>query len=316
MAMQTGFGLSRVLILVGAGYTGTIMVKNGKLSELLGELQSLAKGIEKSGENGEGDKDYYDAIAQQVKRLGMEVRQLASSRGQITVLNGNSSQLGNLSGFIVPAAALGAVGYAYMWWKGLKFSDLMYVTKKSMATAVTNLTKHLEQVTEALSAAKTHLTQRIQHLDDKMDTQKEISKAIQDDVNAATENLSQINSELYYLQSLVTGLDGKIGSLEDKQDLANMGVLYLCNFVGGKKIQLPKALEDQLKPSGRTHSLTYPTDPSKAGLKDFANIISRTVTEPASNGALSDGIGMSVDEQRSRQGEQPITLLRANSAKC
>lgn len=27
------------------------------------------------------------------------------------------------------------------------------------------------------------------------------------------------------------------------QDLANMGVLYLCNFVGGKKMQMPKALE-------------------------------------------------------------------------
>lgn len=67
MAMQTGIGLSRLLILVGAGnygfsnhhcrvseeedlligvfffesegYTGTILVKNGKMSDLLGELQ-------------------------------------------------------------------------------------------------------------------------------------------------------------------------------------------------------------------------------------------------------------------------------------
>jgi hypothetical protein len=37
--------------------------------------------------------------------------------------------------------------------QGLKFSDLMYVTKRSMASAVSNLTKHLEQVSEALSVS-------------------------------------------------------------------------------------------------------------------------------------------------------------------
>uniref|UniRef100_A0A2P2LD35 Uncharacterized protein LOC105123623 isoform X2 n=1 Tax=Rhizophora mucronata TaxID=61149 RepID=A0A2P2LD35_RHIMU len=152
MAMQTGIGFSRILILAGAGYTGTILVKNGKLSDLLGELQSLVQGIEKSGEQTEGDSDYSDAIAQQVRRLAMEVRQLASSR-QITVLNGTSGQMGNYSGLIIPAATLGALGYGYMWWKGLKFSDLMYVTKRNMANAVANLTKHLEQVSETLSVS-------------------------------------------------------------------------------------------------------------------------------------------------------------------
>ncbi|KAJ4831789.1 hypothetical protein Tsubulata_016999 [Turnera subulata] len=310
MAMQAGLGVSRILILAGAGYTGTIMLKNGKLSELLGDLQSLVKGIEKSGEK-DGDADYYDAIAQQVKRLGMEVRQLASSHGHITVLNGGSGQLGNLSGLIVPVATLGAVGYGYMWWKGLKFSDLMYVTKKSMANAVTSLNKHLEQVTDALSAAKAHLTQRIQHLDDKMETQKEISKAIQNDVNAATENLSQINSELYYLQSLVTGLDGKIGTLEEKQDLANMGVLYLCDFVRGKKIEMPKALEHQLKPSGRSRSITFPDLPGLTGLKEIADNVSRDIKQPATNGIVPDGIAKLEDSPRTPLNDQPRTLLRS-----
>ncbi|TYH82631.1 hypothetical protein ES332_D02G074900v1 [Gossypium tomentosum] len=50
MAMQTGVGLSKILILAGAGYTGTVLLKKGKLSDILGELQSLVKGLEKSGE--------------------------------------------------------------------------------------------------------------------------------------------------------------------------------------------------------------------------------------------------------------------------
>uniref|UniRef100_A0A6N2NLD3 DUF1664 domain-containing protein n=1 Tax=Salix viminalis TaxID=40686 RepID=A0A6N2NLD3_SALVM len=288
MTMQTGISVSRILILAGAGYTGTIMLKNGKLSELLGELQSLTKGMEKSGEQSDGDSDYSDAIAQQVRRLAMEVRQLASAR-QITVLNGNSGQMGNLTGLLVPAATLGALGYGYMWWKGLKFSDFMYVTKRSMASAVSNLTKHLEQVSEALSTAKTHLTQRIQLLDDKMESQKEISKAIQND-------------------------DGKIGSLEEKQDIANMGVMYLCNFVGGKNAKMPIALEDQFKPSGRTRaSLTYSEVPSLTGLKELADDVSQTFGEPAADAIPQDGTDNLEDQLRTPHIDKPRALLRQNN---
>ncbi|XP_040955126.1 uncharacterized protein [Gossypium hirsutum] len=89
MAMQTGVGLSKILILAGAGYTGTVLLKNGKLSDILGELQSLLKGLEKSGEQA----DDSDALLAQVRRLSTESRQLASAR-QITVLNGDSGGKG------------------------------------------------------------------------------------------------------------------------------------------------------------------------------------------------------------------------------
>ncbi|MFS7963985.1 hypothetical protein Hanom_Chr08g00744771 [Helianthus anomalus] len=51
MAMQAGMGFSKIIILVGAGYTGTLMLNNGKLSDVLGELQKLMKGYEQ----GQGD---------------------------------------------------------------------------------------------------------------------------------------------------------------------------------------------------------------------------------------------------------------------
>lgn len=37
--------------------------------------------------------------------------------------------------------------------QGISFSDLMYVTKRNMANAVSNLTKHLEQVSDALAVS-------------------------------------------------------------------------------------------------------------------------------------------------------------------
>ncbi|KAJ6318569.1 hypothetical protein OIU76_014010 [Salix suchowensis] len=147
-----------------------------------------------------------------------------------------------------------------------------------------------------------------------MESQKEISKAIQNDVNAASENLTQIGSELWQLQCLVSGLDGKIGSLEEKQDIANMGVMYLCNFVGGKNEKMPKALEDQFKPSGRTRaSLTYSEVPSLTGLKELADDVSQTFGEPAADAIPQDGTDNLEDQLRTPRIDKPRALLRQNN---
>jgi hypothetical protein len=37
-----------------------------------------------------------------------------------------------------------------MWFKGISFSDIMCVTKRNMENAVSNLTKHLDTVSEAI----------------------------------------------------------------------------------------------------------------------------------------------------------------------
>ncbi|KAH7858130.1 hypothetical protein Vadar_020302 [Vaccinium darrowii] len=273
MALQTGAGLSRIIILVGAGYTSTVLFKNGKLSDVLGELQSLVKGLEKDGLLSEADPDYSDAIASQVRRLAMEVRQLASARNTFNVTGAvGSFNTGIIPPLLVPAAALGALGYGYMWWKGLSFSDLMYVTKSNMANAVSNLTKHLEHVSDALAATKRHLTQRIENLDGKLDDQVEISKLIKDEVTDVRGDLSQIGYDLDALQRMVSGLDGKICSLENKQDFANKGVLYLCNFVDGGKMKMPEVIQEQLRLSGRSRGcLTSSETTVLMGLKEIVD---------------------------------------------
>ncbi|KAK6140972.1 hypothetical protein DH2020_002023 [Rehmannia glutinosa] len=294
MAMQTGIGFSKIIFIVGAGYTGTILVKNGKLSDVLGELQNLVKGMEKRGES-DGDSDYSDAIATQVRRLAMEVRQLASSR-QITVLNGNSGQ-SNLTSLVMPAAALGALGYGYMWWKGLSFSDLMYVTKRNMANAVANLTKHLDHVSEAIAATKRHLTQRIENLDGKLDAQVEISKLIRNEVNDVRGDVSQIGFDLDELQRMVSGLDGKLLSLEGKQELANAGVMYLCSIVNGRKVKMPEMLQDQFKIAGNA-------TPSLMGLKEIADSLS------SGNNLLTNGNAQDDSVKLNKP------LIRTASNKC
>ncbi|KAJ8568191.1 hypothetical protein K7X08_020913 [Anisodus acutangulus] len=295
MALQTGIGLGRIIFIVGAGYTGTVLFQNGKLSDVIGQLQNLIKNYERSGETDAGDSD---VMAAQVRRLAMEVRQLASARS-ITVLNGNSS--GNMTSLIMPTAAVGALGYGYMWWKGLSFSDLMYVTKKSMTDAVSNLTKHLGHVSEALAATKRHLTQRIEDVDGKLDDQMEMSKLLRNEVNDVRGDLSEIGSDLDELQRMVSGLDGKLLSLEGKQELANAGVMYLCNIVNGKRVKMPDTLQEQLKIVG--HST-----PSLTGLKELAD----SLPQGNSNMYLTDGIA---EDGPDKLKDPPRRIMRTASTK-
>ncbi|KAI3760151.1 hypothetical protein L1987_50542 [Smallanthus sonchifolius] len=59
----------------------------------------------------------------------------------------------DVTSLVVQAAALGTLDYGYMWWKGLSFSDLMYVTKSNITNAVSNLKNSLEQVSDGSKEA-------------------------------------------------------------------------------------------------------------------------------------------------------------------
>lgn len=229
--MQTGVATSKVLILVGAGMTGSILLRNGRLSDVLGELQEIMKGVNQGTASGPYD---IALIQAQIRNLAQEVRDLTLSK-PITILNGKSDSGGGLSSYILPAAAVGAMGYCYMWWKGLSLSDVMFVTKHNMANAVQSMSKQLEQVSSALAATKRHLTQRLENLDGKMDEQVEVSKAIRNEVNDVKDDLSQIGFDVESIQKMVAGLEGKIELLENKQDVANTGIWYLCQVAGGLK---------------------------------------------------------------------------------
>ncbi|CAH2045718.1 unnamed protein product [Thlaspi arvense] len=249
MAMQSGIGLSRILILAGAGYTSTILVKNGKMADILGELQALVKRFEKPGDNSDDDSD---AMATQMQRLAMEIRQMASSR-QITVMNG--AQGADYTPLIVPAATLGAIGYGYMWYKGMSFSDIMCITKRNMDNAVANLTKHLDTVSEAISSAKKHLSERLKKTGDKLDSQKDLLNGVKDNVGLALDDLANIGDDLDAMHSMFGGMGGKLDSIEYKQNIANLGLMYLCDSLGGENYKMPDILmQEKLRLSGKSNA--------------------------------------------------------------
>ncbi|KAK9285174.1 hypothetical protein L1049_024360 [Liquidambar formosana] len=232
MALQAGVSTSKVLILVGAGLTSSIVLRSGRLSDIISQLQELLKGVDEA----EISPERFDSalLAAQIRQLAQEIRELTLS-SPVTIFNGNSSSSGNYASYIMPAAAVGAMGYCYMWWKGWSFSDVMFVTKHNMANAVATVSKQLEHVSEALVSTKRHLTKKLENLDWKLDEQKEISKLIANDVDEVKSNLSQIGFDVEMIHQMVSGLEGKVELLESKQDMTNSGLWYLCQLAGGFK---------------------------------------------------------------------------------
>ncbi|XP_010913208.1 uncharacterized protein [Elaeis guineensis] len=272
MAMQAGMSPSKVLILVGAGLTGSVILRNGRLSDVLLELQELMKGIKEV----EVSSNHYDPslLAAQIRHLAQEVRDLTLSR-PVAIINGDSTSSGSLSSYIMPAAAVGAIGYCYMWWKGWSFSDVMFVTKRNMANAVANVSKQLEQISAALATTKRHLTQRLENLDGKLDEQKETSQLIMNEVNEVKTGLSQIGFDIESIQRMVSGLEGRIGLIENKQDITNAGIWYLCQFAGGIKEGLNTKYFQEAgeKLQSTPFSLTFSGDKSLKGLQFLAETV-------------------------------------------
>ncbi|KAG2586507.1 uncharacterized protein LOC120672799 [Panicum virgatum] len=232
--------IGRAALLIGVG---VIAASNPKVAVILAELQGSAreKGADAAGS---GEAVAADAAAEalqsQIAMLARDVRQLAYNNAVIQMDMGNG---GVGSALILPVAAVGAVSYCYMWWNGITFSSLMYVTKRNMANAVASMTKHLEQVQGSLAAAKKHLSQRIQHVDDKLEQQKEISGQIKDQVTGAKLKIKNIGSDMDKIKNMVIGLDEKMDSIEAKQSYSCAAVDYLCKFIEQRGQKLPERLE-------------------------------------------------------------------------
>lgn len=277
MALQTGVSSSKVLILVGAGLTGSIVFNSGRLSELVAQLQEILKGVDEA----EVSSNKFDSalLAAQIRQLAQDIKELSLS-APITIYNGNSTSSGSYASYLVPAAALGAMGYCYMWWKGWSFTDAMFVTKRNMANAVTTVSKQLENVSQTLATTRRHLSKRLESLDWKLEEQKEISQLIADDVDDVKLNLSQIGLNVEVIHQMVSGLEDKIELIESKQDVTNSGLWHLCQLADGfQDAQKSKKIKDV----GGTNNLRLPYEETSAkglqfisetnGLSDIENSI-------------------------------------------
>ncbi|MCO5554550.1 hypothetical protein L7F22_008080 [Adiantum nelumboides] len=279
MALQASLATSKILLIVGAGVAGSILVQNGSLTDLLDDsYKVLVKHLKNDNEHGKQSSVDSNLLAQ-LNRLRQELNSLASERSSsITVVSGSSRTNGSIFSYAVPALLIGVTGYGYMRWKGITFSDFMYVTRRSMSDAVSSVSKQLEQVSTALQATKRHLTSRLERLSGNLDQNMELQEELKNEVSLVRGDVEKYGLEIETVQRLVQTLGVKIDTIENKQDIANMGVIYLCNFVEKTQISQPVEKTQISQPPEAVQGLHKPrlergrSSTGSIGFKDLQSI--------------------------------------------
>lgn len=223
--------LGKLVIVIGAGFAGSVLINDGRISKVSdffsGAIKVVLKHL-KEDDSSSKDTSIDNSLMAQVNSLRQELQLLASSR-PITVVTGNSGT--GTSSYAVPVVIAGVAGYGYIWWKGWRLSDMMFATRRSMSEACSAVGKQLDQVSASISAAKRHLSSRIDRVDNNLDQCAELNMATKDEVYKLRGDLKNVGFDVESVQRAVQGLEFKIGRIEGKQDMTNEGVLQLCQFV-------------------------------------------------------------------------------------
>lgn len=169
-----------------------------------------------------------DTLLDQVNSLRQELQQFASSR-PITIVTTGSGGAITLNRVKV-VVVVGAVGYLYIRWKGWKISNMMFVTRRSLADASAAVGKQLEQVQSSVVAAKRFLSTRIDRVDIRLDECKEITEATRDEVQGLHGDITAFQEEMQSVHLVVQTLETKLGRLEMSQDMTTRGISELCKF--------------------------------------------------------------------------------------
>ncbi|XWS34533.1 hypothetical protein CRYUN_Cryun21dG0046800 [Craigia yunnanensis] len=221
--------LGKLTILVGAGIVGSILAKEGRMSNVSdfvsGALKFAFRQLKHDDPTPSVNKPRNDYLMAQVNSLRQELQILASNR-PITIVTGRGTGTSKYSIIIVVVV----VGYGYVWWKGWRLPDMMFATRRSLSDARDAIAKQLESVYSSISATRRHLSSRIEGVDNRLDEIADITATTQDDVSLLQDKSKMLSSSVQSVRHVVQTLESKISRIEGKQDMTNEGVNLLCDY--------------------------------------------------------------------------------------
>ncbi|KAG0516428.1 hypothetical protein BDA96_09G002300 [Sorghum bicolor] len=223
--------LGGVLILLGSGVAGSVLTGDAKLPKLGDVFSGATEFVKKHGKEGgattkSGSSDQNQLLSQ-INNLREEIQTLATTPNTIVTAAANS---GPNTYTITAIVVAGAIGYAYIKWKGWKLSDMMFVTKRGLAEACTAVGSHLDQVSDSVVVTRKHLAGRIDRVDISLDETQQIIEGTRDEVGIIHGDLSAFQEDLQSVNLVVRTLESKMGRLESSQDQTVDGINHLCEF--------------------------------------------------------------------------------------
>ncbi|RXH79920.1 hypothetical protein DVH24_041067 [Malus domestica] len=143
--------LGKLTILVGAGILGSVLAKEGRVSDVVSGAFKIAwKQIIRSDSTPAAKKPHNDHLMAQMNNLRKELEMISSSpRQRVTIITMGRTGTSKYGIIIVAVAA----GYGYLWWKGWKLPDMMFATRRSLSDASNSVAKQLESLFTSISAS-------------------------------------------------------------------------------------------------------------------------------------------------------------------
>ncbi|XP_042421897.1 uncharacterized protein LOC122009700 [Zingiber officinale] len=226
--------LGKLTVVIGAGIIGTFLAKDGQFPDVTklfsGAFKIVTRHLQQDKDNSRStSKPQTDSLLAQVNTLREELQILASSRSVTIVTSGGS---GSARFGVTTVIVVGALGYVFIWWKGWKLSDLMFVTRRGFSDTCNLIGKQMDLVSSSVSAARRHLSSKIDHVDSNLEECKELAMATKFEVSELHGDLRLVFSDMESVQSAVETLRSKLDRIEGAQDLTSRGVSHLCQFVG------------------------------------------------------------------------------------
>ncbi|KAI3929999.1 hypothetical protein MKW98_004153 [Papaver atlanticum] len=224
--------LAKLSILLGAGVVGSVLTQEGRTRDFLnGAFKIFVKQIKRTDDTSSSSrsKPQNEALLAQVNNLRQELQLLAYDNSPTIIMTEGRS--GGLSTYGPPLVIVIVIGYGIIWWKGWKFSSLMYATTRDLNDSRTSVAKPLDHLFTAIKVTDNKLSAKINDADAKLDDSMTNLSATKKEFGTITGDTNNFSKKLQVVRDAAINLGSKVESFEGKQDIDYGGVHYLCNFV-------------------------------------------------------------------------------------
>uniref|UniRef100_A0A803QYE9 DUF1664 domain-containing protein n=1 Tax=Cannabis sativa TaxID=3483 RepID=A0A803QYE9_CANSA len=290
--------LGKLTILVGAGIVGSVLAKEGGVSDLVSGAFKIAwRQLKQDDSSTPVKKPRNDLLLAQVNSLRQELQILASNRS-VTIINASRNG-GKKYGVIIIVAVAGC---GYIWWKGGGgLSGLMVATRRSLSDACSSVEKKLENVYSSVSATKRKLSSQIDGLDRGLEECLETSSRTKEEVSGLRGRTNTIGEDVKSVHNAVRAMETKINSIEWKQNLTNEGVRRLCDVAQSIEHARTTEVKTISSSSARPALEAPPISPTRTeSLPPL--LMSDPMSSPGSSGSDQDvgGISEAVESSNDR----------------
>ncbi|XP_009372328.3 uncharacterized protein LOC103961501 isoform X1 [Pyrus x bretschneideri] len=219
--------LGKLTILVGAGILGSVLAKEGRVSDVVSGAFKIAwKQIRRSDNTSAVNKPHNDSLMAQMNNLRKELEIIASCRLPVTVITMSRTGTSKYGIIIVVVAA----GYGYFWWKGWKLPDMMFATRRSLSDASNSVAKQLESLFTSISTTQRKLSSQLDNVECSLDESIENTAKTQQEVVQLQGRTDTISRDFKKVHHAVLTLETKINRIEGKQGEITGGVWKLCDY--------------------------------------------------------------------------------------